>query len=126
MERARRARSSPVQDSRAHASRPAPFEPADFHYGPPSDNDPRFGEYSTHELGIEPDAYDPKLDVDLTLLREGDLNVVGLDRAAWCRVRPRAGEAASSPVRAGRLLYRAGCARGDDAGAESSGGLDGD
>ncbi|MEV0411896.1 Tn3 family transposase [Streptomyces sp. NPDC050448] len=27
----------------------------------------RFGEYSTHELGIEPDAYDPKLDVDLTL-----------------------------------------------------------
>ncbi|WP_327411786.1 hypothetical protein [Streptomyces sp. NBC_01233] len=42
----------------------------------------RFGEYSTHELGIEPDAYDPKLDVDFTLLREGDLNVVGLDRAA--------------------------------------------
>ncbi|MEU5539420.1 Tn3 family transposase [Streptomyces sp. NPDC020362] len=42
----------------------------------------RFGEYSTHELGIEPDAYDPKLDVDFTLLREGDLNVVGLDQAA--------------------------------------------
>ncbi|MGW0562772.1 hypothetical protein ACWDZ4_19675 [Streptomyces sp. NPDC003016] len=42
----------------------------------------RFGEYSTHGLGIEPDAYDPKLDVDFTLLREGDPNVVGLDRAA--------------------------------------------
>ncbi|MFH0179156.1 hypothetical protein [Streptomyces cacaoi] len=42
----------------------------------------RFGEYSTHELGIEPDAYDPKPDVDFTLLREGDLNVVGLDQAA--------------------------------------------
>lgn len=42
----------------------------------------RFGEYSRHELGIEPDAYDPKLDVDFTLVREGDLNVVGLDQAA--------------------------------------------
>lgn len=40
------------------------------------------GEYSTHGLGIEPDAYDPKLDVDFTLLRKGGLNVVGLDRAA--------------------------------------------
>ncbi|WP_331765909.1 hypothetical protein [Embleya sp. NBC_00896] len=37
---------------------------------------------STHELGIEPDAYDPKLDVDFTLLREGDPNAVGLDQAA--------------------------------------------
>lgn len=26
----------------------------------------RFGEYSTHELGIQPEAYDPKLDVDFT------------------------------------------------------------
>ncbi|GAA3475477.1 Tn3 family transposase [Streptomyces yanii] len=26
----------------------------------------RFGEYSTHELGIEPEAYDPKLDIDFT------------------------------------------------------------
>ncbi|MFD3423762.1 Tn3 family transposase [Streptomyces decoyicus] len=26
----------------------------------------RFGEYSTHELGIRPEAYDPKLDVDFT------------------------------------------------------------
>ncbi|MFD3874840.1 Tn3 family transposase [Streptomyces sp. NPDC058623] len=30
----------------------------------------RFGEYSTHELGIQPEAYDPKLDVDFTRLRE--------------------------------------------------------
>ncbi|WP_189327670.1 Tn3 family transposase, partial [Streptomyces flaveus] len=28
----------------------------------------RFGEYSTHELGIQPDAYDPKLDVDFSPL----------------------------------------------------------
>lgn len=27
----------------------------------------RFGEYSIHELGDEPDAYDPRLDVDFTL-----------------------------------------------------------
>lgn len=26
----------------------------------------RFGKYSTHELGIQPQAYDPKLDVDFT------------------------------------------------------------
>jgi hypothetical protein len=29
----------------------------------------RFGEYSTHELADEPDAYDPHLDVDFTPLR---------------------------------------------------------
>jgi Transposase and inactivated derivatives, TnpA family len=29
----------------------------------------RFGEYSTHELGIQPEAYDPKLNVDFTRLR---------------------------------------------------------
>ncbi|MFI6408542.1 hypothetical protein [Streptomyces sp. NPDC050548] len=29
----------------------------------------QFGEYSTHELGIQPDAYDPKLDVGFTPLR---------------------------------------------------------
>ncbi|MFD5473882.1 hypothetical protein [Streptomyces sp. NPDC127105] len=30
----------------------------------------RFGEQSTHELGIQPEAYDPKLDVDFTPLHE--------------------------------------------------------
>lgn len=29
----------------------------------------RFGEYSTHELGIQPEAYDPHLDVDFSPLR---------------------------------------------------------
>ncbi|PNE40539.1 MULTISPECIES: Tn3 family transposase [Streptomyces] len=29
----------------------------------------RFGEYSTHELGIQPEAYDPHLDVDFSSLR---------------------------------------------------------
>lgn len=41
----------------------------------------RFGEYSTHELGIQPDAYDPKLDVDFTPLREQGLTAAGLGRA---------------------------------------------
>ncbi|MFC8296109.1 Tn3 family transposase [Streptomyces sp. NPDC057242] len=42
----------------------------------------RFGEYSTHELGIQPDAYDPKLDVDFTPLREQGLIAAGLSQAA--------------------------------------------
>ncbi|MBT2407263.1 MULTISPECIES: Tn3 family transposase [unclassified Streptomyces] len=42
----------------------------------------RFGEYSTHELAIRPDAYDPKLDVDFTPLREQDLTTAGLSQAA--------------------------------------------
>ncbi|WRZ95640.1 transposase [Streptomyces sp. NBC_01007] len=42
----------------------------------------RFGEYSTHELGIQPKAYDPKLDVDFTPLREKDLMAAGLGQAA--------------------------------------------
>ncbi|WP_326771166.1 Tn3 family transposase (plasmid) [Streptomyces sp. NBC_01591] len=42
----------------------------------------RFGEYSTHELGIQPEAYDPKLDVDFTPLREQDLPAAGLGQAA--------------------------------------------
>ncbi|MEU7501780.1 hypothetical protein AB0B52_32945 [Streptomyces griseofuscus] len=37
----------------------------------------RFGEYSTHELGIQPAAYDPKLDFDFTPLRE--------KTGVWCR-----------------------------------------
>ncbi|MGA6160658.1 Tn3 family transposase [Stenotrophomonas sp. NPDC087984] len=42
----------------------------------------RFGEYSTHELGIQPDAYDPKLDVDFTQLRGQDLRAEGFGTAA--------------------------------------------
>ncbi len=42
----------------------------------------RFGEYSTHELGIQPEAYDPKLDVDFTPLREQDLPAAGFGTAA--------------------------------------------
>ncbi|MEU6667940.1 hypothetical protein [Streptomyces sp. NPDC046727] len=42
----------------------------------------RFGEYSTHGLGIQPEVYDPKLDVDFTLLREQDLTAAGLGQAA--------------------------------------------
>ncbi|MFE4173896.1 Tn3 family transposase [Streptomyces sp. NPDC056909] len=38
----------------------------------------RFGEYGTHELGIQPEAYDPKFDVDFTPLREQDLTPAGL------------------------------------------------
>ncbi|MES4908135.1 MULTISPECIES: Tn3 family transposase [unclassified Streptomyces] len=32
----------------------------------------RFGQYSTHELGVQSEAYDPKLDVDFTQLRRED------------------------------------------------------
>ncbi|WP_411143851.1 Tn3 family transposase [Streptomyces sp. x-80] len=42
----------------------------------------RFGEYSTHELGIQPEAYDPKLDVDFTQLRDQDLRAEGFSTAA--------------------------------------------
>jgi len=42
----------------------------------------RFGEYSTHEVGIQPEAYDPKLDVDFTPLREQGLIAAGLGQAA--------------------------------------------
>ncbi|MFF2231652.1 Tn3 family transposase [Streptomyces anulatus] len=42
----------------------------------------RFGKYSTHELGIQPDAYDPKLDVGFTPPREQDLTAAGLGQAA--------------------------------------------
>jgi hypothetical protein len=42
----------------------------------------RFGEYSTHELGIEPEAYETKLDVDFTQLREDSLTSEGLGQAA--------------------------------------------
>ncbi|MFD4605435.1 Tn3 family transposase [Streptomyces sp. NPDC058464] len=42
----------------------------------------RFGEYSTHELGIEPEAYDPKPDVGSAPLHEQDLITVGFTEAA--------------------------------------------
>ncbi|MEV5011458.1 Tn3 family transposase [Streptomyces sp. NPDC056159] len=42
----------------------------------------RFGEYSTHELGIQPEAYETKLNVDFTSLREQDLTLVGFGQAA--------------------------------------------
>jgi hypothetical protein len=41
----------------------------------------RFGEYSTHELGIQPEAYDPKLNVDFTQLRDQDLRAEGFGTA---------------------------------------------
>ncbi|WP_281155757.1 Tn3 family transposase [Streptomyces sp. HYC2] len=42
----------------------------------------RFGEYSTHELGIQPEAYDPKLDVDFAPLRGADPAAAGFGQAA--------------------------------------------
>ncbi|MEV7304101.1 Tn3 family transposase [Streptomyces clavifer] len=42
----------------------------------------RFGEYSTHELGIQPETYDPKLDVDFTQLRDQDPAASGFSTAA--------------------------------------------
>ncbi|MGW1611825.1 Tn3 family transposase, partial [Streptomyces sp. NPDC002285] len=42
----------------------------------------RFGEYSTHELGIQPETYETKLDVDFTALREPAVTAVGFSQAA--------------------------------------------
>ncbi|MER7468567.1 hypothetical protein [Streptomyces sp. NPDC097981] len=42
----------------------------------------RFGEYSTHELAIQPEAYDPRLDVDFTQLRDQGLRAEGFGTAA--------------------------------------------
>ncbi len=42
----------------------------------------RFGEYGTPELGVRPEAYDPKLDVGFTPLREPDPAAAGLGQAA--------------------------------------------
>ncbi|MBU3862845.1 hypothetical protein KN815_01600 [Streptomyces sp. 4503] len=42
----------------------------------------RFGEYPAHELGIQPEAYDPKVDVDFTQLRDQDLTTARLGQAA--------------------------------------------
>jgi hypothetical protein len=43
----------------------------------------RFGEYSTHELGLEPEAYDPHLDVDFSPLRgDGQPEADGYGQAA--------------------------------------------
>ncbi|MFC9399304.1 hypothetical protein ACFTWS_40310 [Streptomyces sp. NPDC057027] len=42
----------------------------------------RFGECSTRELGIQPEAYDPELDVDFTPLCEQGLTAAGLGQAA--------------------------------------------
>lgn len=50
----------------------------------------RFGEYSTHELGIEPEAYDPKLDVDFTQLRAEAAPAEGFGQAALAGTRGRA------------------------------------
>ncbi|MFD5039312.1 Tn3 family transposase [Streptomyces sp. NPDC058377] len=60
------------------------FDPEDLAHISPylTEHINRFGEYSTHELGIQPDAYDPKLDVDFTPLREQDLAAASLGQAA--------------------------------------------
>lgn len=42
----------------------------------------RFGEYSTHELGLEPEAYDPHLDVDFSPLRGDGPGADGYGQAA--------------------------------------------
>ncbi|MFI1978344.1 hypothetical protein [Streptomyces wedmorensis] len=42
----------------------------------------RFGGCSTHERGVQPEAYDPELDVDFTPLREQDPTAAGFGTAA--------------------------------------------
>ncbi|MEW2486546.1 hypothetical protein [Streptomyces sp. NPDC048411] len=66
--------------------RPAvrPFLPEDLAHVSPylTEHIKRFGEYSTHELAIEPEAYDSKPDVGFTPLREHDVTLIGLGQAA--------------------------------------------
>ncbi|NXY96501.1 hypothetical protein HYE82_19320 [Streptomyces sp. BR123] len=52
---------------------PGESDPEDLAHMSPylTEHTKRFGAYSTHELGIEPVVYDPKLNVDFTLLRGG-------------------------------------------------------
>lgn len=61
-----------------------PIEPEDLAHISPylTEHINRFGEYSTHELGIQPEAYDPKLDVDFAPLREADPAAAGFGQAA--------------------------------------------
>ncbi|MFF5265135.1 Tn3 family transposase [Actinomadura viridis] len=42
----------------------------------------RFGKYFTHELGVQPEAYAPKLDVGFTPLRDQDPAAAGFGQAA--------------------------------------------
>ncbi|MVO90252.1 hypothetical protein GPA10_37255 [Streptomyces sp. p1417] len=42
----------------------------------------RVDEYFRHELGIQPEAYDPKLDLGCAPLREQDLTAASLGQAA--------------------------------------------
>ncbi|GAB3106023.1 hypothetical protein GCM10027160_01080 [Streptomyces calidiresistens] len=50
--------------------------------GYPTGHINRFGEHGTRELGVRPEAYDPKPDVDFTPLREQAPTATGLPRAA--------------------------------------------
>ncbi|WP_246102336.1 transposase [Streptomyces piniterrae] len=60
------------------------IEPEDLEHISPylTEHINRLGEYSTHELGIRPQSYDPKLDVDFTPLREADPAAAGFGQAA--------------------------------------------
>ncbi|MFD7705378.1 Tn3 family transposase [Streptomyces caelestis] len=60
------------------------IDPEDLaHLSPyPTGHIKRFGECCPHEIGIQPEAYDPKLDVGFTRLREQGLTAAGLGQAA--------------------------------------------
>ncbi|MFE7113174.1 Tn3 family transposase [Streptomyces sp. NPDC057575] len=64
----------------------------------------RFGEYSTHELGIQPEAFDLKLDVDFTSLCDRDLARCRPwpGRLSWAR-------GAHGPAAVARPSLSAGC-----------------
>ncbi|WP_406278693.1 hypothetical protein [Streptomyces sp. NBC_00191] len=58
----------------------------------------RFGEYSTHELDLEPEAYDPHLDVDCSR--------PALNRRPWLRCRIRSGCGPAGAVHCVRISGR--------------------
>ncbi|MCQ4041055.1 hypothetical protein ACFOSC_10100 [Streptantibioticus rubrisoli] len=72
------------QDRAAAAGRGWTIEPEELTHISPylTEHINRFGEYSTHELGIQPEAHDPKLDGDFAPLREQDLAAADLSTAA--------------------------------------------
>ena len=67
----------------------------------------RFGEYSTHELDLAPEAYEPCLDVDFTVLGDDEAAVAWSEAAdGQFAASLRRSQAPTAPARAGRPRRR--------------------
>ncbi|MEU9125141.1 hypothetical protein AB0C96_35795 [Streptomyces sp. NPDC048506] len=76
-------RSTIAPEGECHAEEGWEVTPEDLAQVSPylTEHHQRFGEYSTHELGIRLAACDPKLDVDFTQLRDQDPAAAGFSQA---------------------------------------------